>query len=171
MLEKIFSRVVGLHTLVVPEHFEPGATQIAWSQLPDGTVIHCKRGQLQATDGDTVWMTDGPADGRAEFRVLGLNAPEVTHRKRANDLHVERGKRAAARLTYLLSIRTSTLVLGHGDQNQPMHHSRRFAKLFLDGRDIVDIACKDEGWGARWIPGGYGPDWNRQDTPFKVPSN
>jgi endonuclease YncB( thermonuclease family) len=159
---------------VFPDHLpmsEPSvrvSQDIAWEHLPDGTVIDCRPGTLHVFDGDTVWMADGRNQGRAEFRLLGLAAPEVAHRKGANDLHVERGRMAAVRLADLLAARAATLVLGHGDDGQPMHRARRFATLLLDGEDLADIAC-GEGWAARWVRGGHEPKWNTKGTPFSVP--
>lgn len=104
-----------------------------------------RRDEVEVIDGDTVKRPDG-RDGMEEFRLLGFDAPETS---RGSDLERERGRKATDRLRQLLAnARRVKLELGTSAEGNQMHHNRRFARLYIDGKDVSDIAIR-EGWGVR----------------------
>jgi len=123
-------------------------------------------GGWYVVDGDTVARPDGRGK-QEKFRLLGLNAPEIT-RARKDTLQRWRGEQAADRLKFLITqAHQVTVVPGPGDNGQPMHYDRRFAQIYLDGYDVADIAIR-EGWGVRWDRTNR-PDWDDPNCPFTVP--
>lgn len=117
-------------------------------------------------DGDTVACLDRRG-GRAKFRLLGLDAPEIWKAEK-DTLQRWRGEKAADRLKFLITqAHQVTVVPGPGDNGQVMHYDRWFAKLYLDGHDVAAIAIR-EGWGAPWNRTNR-PNWDDPNCPFTVP--
>ena len=120
----------------------------------------------EVLDGDTVARPDARS-GREKFRLLGLDAPEI-HKAGKETLHRSRGEQAANRLKFLITqAHQVTVHRGPGDDGLPMHFDRWFAKLYLDGSDVAEIAIR-EGWGVRWDRNNRS-DWDDPNRPFNVP--
>lgn len=94
-------------------------------------------GGWEVLDGDTVARRDSHGN-REKFRLLGLDTPEIT--KAGKDtLQRWRGEQAADRLKFLITQAYQVTVLpGMGDNGEPAHYDRWFAKLYLDGQDVAD---------------------------------
>jgi endonuclease YncB( thermonuclease family) len=114
--------------------------------------------QVRVKDGDTF------AIGAESIRPVGYDTPEID---KAETEHESRmGMAAAERLVQLLSppneVRMERLP-------QPDHNGRTLAKVYVNDRNLADIAV-EEGWGApypenRRRRSDEKPDWSKWQYP------
>lgn len=113
-------------------------------------------GELVAVDGDNVrWQGKN-------CRLVGFDAPEIRSK---HPLEKERAFRAMLRLQERISIASRLEV-------RPYHAGkdrwdRPLVQLFVDGRDIADIAI-EEGWARRYEKGRK-PAWHKPSEHFSIP--
>ena len=135
-------------------------------QLAGPDSISTPPDQWRVIDGDTVARSDGPDGGEEEFRLLGLDCPELS-KVRKGSLQKWRGEKAAERLRWHIGRALSIkMVPGPADDGNVMHHNRRFGRLYLDEVDVAEIAI-EEGWGVKWDRDNR-VDWDDPAQPFNI---
>ncbi|MBI5450327.1 MAG: thermonuclease family protein [Gammaproteobacteria bacterium] len=98
-------------------------------QAPDQTVA-----VIRVTDGDTVRLGDGRV-----VRLIGINAPELSHDGSTAQPHAEQ---AAARLAELLQGRGGVGVVWEGEHRD--RYQRALAHLYLpDGQNVQELMVRE----------------------------
>ncbi len=106
---------------------------------------HKKRGslalnpsQVSVIDADTIKI------GAESIRLVGFDAPELGRAKSEHEYNM--GVAATKRLQELLGESDEVRMQRLRDADI---HGRSLAPLYIDGRDVADIAV-EEGWGVRF---------------------
>jgi endonuclease YncB( thermonuclease family) len=136
-----------------------------------GFAFNAQANEIAVVDGDSIWWRKGgwgpnqdQSDGATKYRLAGYDAPETRRHKKTSDGEIEWGQLAKQKLHEAIagakSIRIKPVIFGRWRTR----HGDRVAQLFLDGRDVRDIAV-EWGWGAAWQgkPGEKRPDWAKLD--------
>ena len=117
VLNKMFNRVVGLHTLLYVG----------------------KLGPISVIDGDDI------EQGGVHYRLDGYDAPQITDLRSQFDRELEcnRGLRAKYQLEQLIA---NARTIHVDDRQKPLPRARRLARLIIDGKDVAETAM-EMGWG------------------------
>jgi endonuclease YncB( thermonuclease family) len=127
--------------------------------------------EIAVVDGDSIWWRKGgwgpkqdQSDGAKKYRLAGYDAPETRRHKKTGDDEIEWGQLAKQKLQEAIAGAKAICIKPVIFGRWRTRFGDRVARLFIDGRDVRDLAV-EWGWGTAWQgrPGEKRPDWAKLD--------